>query len=282
MSGEVPIGVMLIQSRKRRAFSEHDTRLLMILANAVASALVLANLRAQLEFRTLQLVLIREISRRLASLQPLRELFIQVASLISETLGYRSVRLYESLGGELILRAASEGRPAGGRLHRLLRPRRRRKAALCFGRLGPSPRSPRAAPPRAMRKSPCRFGWKTVYWACFSCAGITGDRSPPSMSAWPKPWPPTWRSPLEPAISPPSGKRRITTVLREVARPQPSPEAPTRRSGGSRTTTLLAGTPWAVLQPLADGEQPSVGLSSASGAQPGQLADLRVAPANRP
>jgi len=285
MSGEVPIGVMLIQSRKRRAFSEHDTRLLMILANAVASALVLANLRAQLEFRTLQLVLIREISRRLASLQPLRELFTQVASLISETLGYRSVRLYESLGGELILRAASEEDvplPAGDTTAALAAEAASQGRTLfrAPGALPPEPAGS-ASPGHAEVAVPLRVEDRVL-----GVLLLCGDhgRSIPSehvglaetLAAY------LAIAALEARnFASQQEEAWITTVLLEVARHAAQP-------GGTdealqavlQLTTLLAGTPWAVLlQPLAEGEQLSVGLSSGLGRQTqDQLADLTVAP----
>ncbi len=105
--GDQVIGILAIQSRKRKAFSEHHLRLLTIVANAAASALATANLKSQLEFRSLQLLLIKDISRRLVSLQPLNELFGQVASLVSQGLEYHSVRVFESSPEGLLLRASS-------------------------------------------------------------------------------------------------------------------------------------------------------------------------------
>ena len=107
LAGERVIGVIAIQSRRRKAFDEHSVRLLVIIANGVASALAMANLQTQVEFRTLQLVLIKDISRRLISLQPLPDLFAQVADLISHALEYYDVRLFECTGSEVVLRAAS-------------------------------------------------------------------------------------------------------------------------------------------------------------------------------
>jgi serine phosphatase RsbU (regulator of sigma subunit)/GAF domain-containing protein len=105
--GDQVIGIVAIQSRKRKAFSEHHLRLLTIVANAVASALAITNLKSQLEFRSLQLLLIEDISRRLVSLQPLPELFGQVASLVSQGLEYYSVRVFETTPEGLLLRASS-------------------------------------------------------------------------------------------------------------------------------------------------------------------------------
>lgn len=109
LAGDEVLGVMVVQSRRRSAFGDHQLRLLVILANAVASSVALARLRARIEFRTLQLALIKEISRHLTSLRPLPDLFTQVARLISHTLHYPAVRLFEAVGGSLVLRADSSG-----------------------------------------------------------------------------------------------------------------------------------------------------------------------------
>ena len=117
LAGEEVFGLIGLQSRRKRAFRDHDLRLLTILANAVASSMALARLQARTEFRTLQLALIKEISEHLTSLQPLPELFAQVSGLIAHTLAYPAVRLYELSGGNLLLRASSvEGTatPAAG------------------------------------------------------------------------------------------------------------------------------------------------------------------------
>jgi serine phosphatase RsbU (regulator of sigma subunit) len=105
--GEKAIGVIAIQSRRQRAFREHHLRLLTILANGVAAALALSSLQAQVEFRTLQLVLIQNLSARLVSLQPLPDLFAQVVALVSQSLGYHLVRLYEVTASGVLLRASS-------------------------------------------------------------------------------------------------------------------------------------------------------------------------------
>ncbi|MEW6568272.1 MAG: GAF domain-containing SpoIIE family protein phosphatase [Chloroflexota bacterium] len=107
MVGDHAIGLIAIQSRQRKAFDDRHLRLLTIIANTVASALALVNLQASLEFRTLQLVLIRDISRRLVSLQPLPDLFSQVVTLMAQALDYPCVRLFECNGGSVALRASS-------------------------------------------------------------------------------------------------------------------------------------------------------------------------------
>lgn len=104
--GDHAIGLIAIQSRRPGAFDQHHLRVLTIIANTVASALALANLQSCLEFRALQLVLMREISRRLVSLQPLPDLFSQVATLLAQTLDYPWVRIFESDGTGLSLRAS--------------------------------------------------------------------------------------------------------------------------------------------------------------------------------
>ncbi len=114
LAGEEVLGLIGLQSRRKRAFRDHDLRLLTILANAVASSLAMARLQARTEFRTLQLALIKEISEHLTSLQPLPELFSKVSRLIADTLAYPAVRLFEISAGNLLLRASSvEGTASG-------------------------------------------------------------------------------------------------------------------------------------------------------------------------
>jgi serine phosphatase RsbU (regulator of sigma subunit)/transcriptional regulator with GAF, ATPase, and Fis domain len=285
LSGEESIGVMLIQSRKRRAFREHDVRLLMILANAVASALVLANLRTQLEFRTLQLVLIREISRRLASLQPLRELFTQVASLISEAIGYRYVRLYESVSGELVLRAATdEAAPnliedeaaafaaeAASQGRTLLRPSATPSSEP--DKLASAGHAEAAVPLRVEDR---------VLGVLLLCSE-SGRSIPPEQVALAE----TLAAYLAVAalearnFASQQEEAWITTVLLEVARHAAKPGgADAALQAVLQLTTLLAGTPWAILLvPQTEGERLSVGLSSGLGRQAqDQIADLSLSP----
>jgi serine phosphatase RsbU (regulator of sigma subunit)/transcriptional regulator with GAF, ATPase, and Fis domain len=286
LSGEEAIGVMLIQSRKRRAFREHDTRLLTILANAVASTLVLANLRSQLEFRTLQLVLIREISRRLASLQPLRELFTQVASLISETLGYHSVRLYESLGGELILRAASEeetaaraGEDSAGLAAEAATQGRTLHRTPSF--LAPDPDGTTSVA-RAEVAVPLMVEDRVL--GVLHLCGEHGRPIPSEHVGLAE----TLAAYLAIAalearnFASQQEEAWITTVLLEVARHAAQPGgADEALQAVLQLTTLLAGTPWAILlQPHAEGERLAIGLSSGIGRQTqDQLTDLFLSPA---
>jgi serine phosphatase RsbU (regulator of sigma subunit)/GAF domain-containing protein len=109
--GDDVLGLIAIQSRRPRSFQDHHLRMLTILANAVSSALAMTSLRAQIEFRSLQLVLIKEISQHLTSLQPLQDLFNQVTALIARTLRYPAVRLYEYADGIAYQRASARGEP---------------------------------------------------------------------------------------------------------------------------------------------------------------------------
>jgi len=286
VSGEEPIGVMLLQSRKRRAFREHDVRLLMILANAVASALVLSNLRAQLEFRTLQLVLVREISRRLASLQPLRELFTQVASLISEALGYRSVRLYEAISGELILRAATDEEgadPAGDNAAAFAAEAASLGRTLLRPSGGPDGGSEKLEPAEYAEAAVPLKVEDRVLGVLLLCSQFS-QAIPPEQIGLAE----TLAAYLAVAalearnFASQQEEAWITTVLLEVARHAAQPGgADAALQAVLQLTTLLAGTPWAILLvPQADGDRLSVGLSSGLGRQTqDQLADLALSAA---
>ncbi|NIS82131.1 MAG: SpoIIE family protein phosphatase [Anaerolineales bacterium] len=99
------IGVLAVQSRRSNAFDDNHLHLLSIVANGVASSLATIRMKCEVEYRTLQLVLIQEVSRRLISLQPLTERLFQAASLILQAFEYDKVLLYDYQNEELQLRA---------------------------------------------------------------------------------------------------------------------------------------------------------------------------------
>jgi serine phosphatase RsbU (regulator of sigma subunit)/GAF domain-containing protein len=107
ISSEQVIGIIGIQSRRKSAFDSSQLDILSNLATFTAVALDNISLQTEIEDRTLQLVLIQEISRRLISLQPLSDRLTQVVSLISEAFDYQSVYLFEKRGEVLELRASS-------------------------------------------------------------------------------------------------------------------------------------------------------------------------------
>jgi serine phosphatase RsbU (regulator of sigma subunit)/transcriptional regulator with GAF, ATPase, and Fis domain len=101
------IGVISVQSRRPQAFSDKDLSLLTVIANSVAPAVSIISIQSEVEKRTLQLVLIQEVSRRLISLQPLNERLAQVVSLILQAFGYGSVLLYDAKESVLTLAASA-------------------------------------------------------------------------------------------------------------------------------------------------------------------------------
>jgi serine phosphatase RsbU (regulator of sigma subunit) len=111
VSAEQVIGVIGIQSRRKNAFDQSKLDILSNLATFTTTALENITLQTEIEDRTLQLVLIQEISRRLISLQPLNDRLTQVVSLISEAFNYESVHLYEKRDEVLELRATSIPNP---------------------------------------------------------------------------------------------------------------------------------------------------------------------------
>ena len=106
------LGIIIIQSRRPRAFGRRDLHLLQVLASALTTSLALTGTQAEVRYRTLHMALLREISRQATALKPIRELLVGIVNLTAEALeGYR-VRLYEKVDEHLLLRASSaEGEP---------------------------------------------------------------------------------------------------------------------------------------------------------------------------
>lgn len=102
------IGILAVQSRRPNTFSENDIHRLTIIANSVAVSLAKVSVQSDVEYRTLQLLLIQEVSRRLISLQPLSERLSQIAALIMQAFEYEYVALYELRVQDLHLLATSE------------------------------------------------------------------------------------------------------------------------------------------------------------------------------
>lgn len=92
------IGLLAVRSRKSRAFSVSQRLQLEILASSTSHAISAISAITEVDDRTLQLLLLQEVSRRLISLQPLPERLTQVVHLLREAFDYASVQLYESDG----------------------------------------------------------------------------------------------------------------------------------------------------------------------------------------
>ncbi len=263
--GDHALGLIAIQSRRPSAFDQHHLRLLTIIAGAVASDLALANLQARLEFRALQLVLMREISRRLVSLQPLPDLFTQVAALLSETLDYSCVHIFESDGAGLALRAtktrAAVDEPPSQECLDLVRQAveegRLLSEAVSAGRPGEASGFQMAVPLKVEDR---------VLGVLVVCRQA-GEPFPPEHVALAE----TVAAHLALAVlearnfAAQQEEAWITTVLLEVARHAARPgDAQQALQAVLQLTTLLAGATWAALL-LPDGSDGVLRLGPASG-----------------
>ncbi|MBC7250801.1 MAG: GAF domain-containing protein, partial [Anaerolineae bacterium] len=94
IAGDEVIGTMSIQSHIPAAFSEDDLRLLSVIANEAAMAIEKARLYTTAQRRARQLTLIGDVSRKVAAILELEELFTQVVHLIQETFAYDHVGIF--------------------------------------------------------------------------------------------------------------------------------------------------------------------------------------------
>jgi len=112
IAGEEVIGTMSIQSYTPAAFSEDDLRLLSVIGNEAAMAIEKARLYAMAQRRARQLALIGDVSRKVAAILELEELFTQVVHLIQETFGYYHVGIFAiDPDTKIIGWVAQEGQP---------------------------------------------------------------------------------------------------------------------------------------------------------------------------
>ena len=94
IAGHEVIGTMAIQSFTPAAFSEDDLRLLSVIGNEAAMAIEKARLYATAQRRARQLTLVDDVSKKVAAILELEELFTQVVRLIQETFGYYHVGIF--------------------------------------------------------------------------------------------------------------------------------------------------------------------------------------------
>jgi len=282
LAGEEVLGLIGLQSRRKRAFTDHDLRLLTILANAVASSMALARLQTRTEFRTLQLALIKEISEHLTSLQPLPELFAQVSRLIAHTLDYPAVRLFEITGGNLLLRSSSvEGAATGpvGASPAAQAAAEQGQTVVRSAAGGQEEPAPAADETRRLLAAPLKVEDRVL-----GVLEIESDEDfPDEHVALAE----TLAAHLAIAVleahnfSQQQEEAWITTVLVEVARHAARPgDAMEALQAVLQLTTLLAGTTWALLLlPEAGGDRLALGPTSGLRRQVlDQLAELRLAP----
>ncbi len=107
-SGDSVIGALAIQSRRSHAFTEHDLYLMLVISNQLAPLLANLMLRSETETLSIQMLLIREMSRLLISLDPIVLRMSRITTLLTQGLEYEKVEIYEFAEGELFLRASSQ------------------------------------------------------------------------------------------------------------------------------------------------------------------------------
>lgn len=106
IEGQV-LGVLTVQSRRAGAFGPRDLRLMQLLAAALTIRMALSTLHSEIRDRSLHIALLREISRQVTALKPIRELLSGIVNVMAEALEGYVVRLYEQSADLLLLRATS-------------------------------------------------------------------------------------------------------------------------------------------------------------------------------
>ncbi len=91
LAGADVIGAVAIQSYQPHAFTENHLRLLSIIASQAGSAIANARLLETERRRVTQLALIGQVSRQIAGILEIDELFVNVARLVRDTFGYYHV-----------------------------------------------------------------------------------------------------------------------------------------------------------------------------------------------
>jgi len=107
IAGDSTLGVIAIQSRLPRSFTDEHLRVLTALANQAAWAIRNAQLYEHANRRAEHLRLIGEISAKISSIQPLQDLFRQVVALVRETFGYYCVTVFAHSSGHLQVGAST-------------------------------------------------------------------------------------------------------------------------------------------------------------------------------
>ncbi|MCJ7569072.1 MAG: SpoIIE family protein phosphatase [Anaerolineales bacterium] len=108
ISGESVIGALTIQSRRSHAFTEHDLYLMRLISNQLAPLLANLILQSETETLSIQMLLIREMSRLLISLDPIALRLSRITTLLTRVLEYEKVEIYEFIEGKLFFRASSQ------------------------------------------------------------------------------------------------------------------------------------------------------------------------------
>jgi serine phosphatase RsbU (regulator of sigma subunit)/GAF domain-containing protein len=103
--GDRVLGTISLHSEKTDAFRDEDRELLTIVAAAMAPALATVGLAGEIEFLTLQMLLLQQVSRLLMTLEPLSDRMDRVVTLIAQVLEIGEISLYELVDDEIELRA---------------------------------------------------------------------------------------------------------------------------------------------------------------------------------
>ncbi len=109
IAGGRVIGIIAAQSPTPRAFTQEDLRRLTVLASQAAGAIRNAQLYDAAHRQATRLRLIFKVSRQIAVIQPLPDLFQQIVDLIQQTFGYYAVNVFtlDETANELVLGATS-------------------------------------------------------------------------------------------------------------------------------------------------------------------------------
>ncbi len=107
IAGTSTIGIIAIQSDQPERFGESHQRLLTALANQAAWAIRNAQLYEHARRRADQLDLIHSVSSQVSAIQPLPDLFKQIATLVKRTFGYYNVCIFVLQGDRLVVGAGS-------------------------------------------------------------------------------------------------------------------------------------------------------------------------------
>lgn len=107
IAGDEVLGAIAIQSRRPGAFDEQHLRLLTIVANHAAAALLKAQLYEQANQQAHHLSALVEVSKQINVLQPLPALYRQIVATLSDRLAGNEIGLYTVAAGQLRLQAST-------------------------------------------------------------------------------------------------------------------------------------------------------------------------------
>ncbi len=108
IAGTSTIGIIAIQSYQPERFGEGHQRLLTALANQAAWAIRNAQLYEHARRRADQLNLIHSVSSQVSAIQPLPDLFKQIATSVKRAFGYYNVSIFVLQDDQLVVGASSD------------------------------------------------------------------------------------------------------------------------------------------------------------------------------